>query len=237
MEDRRRILEMVREGVLTPEEALELLAVLEERDSPRGEGSFPEASEASRGFRVQVEALGASLEVVGVAGLGGLEAEGGALVQEGEVPVYRVARGEGRLRVPEGAEVVLSAKGSHVALAGVALKGRALGANLEGEGLLGLDLALAGGNLRASLLLKEGTHRLEVQAGNATLRFLPGSDLEVEAQALLGSLEVTGPWHQAAPRWSLGEGKAKLRAKVAMGHLELEAGDHPMLAPGKRRGQ
>lgn len=223
MEDRRRILEMVREGVLTPEEALELLAVLEERGFAGGEGVFPEASAASQGFRVRVEALGASLEVVGVARLGELEAEGGALSQEGGTPVYRVFRGEGRLRVPEGAEVLLSAKGSHAALSGVALKGRALGANLEGKGLRALDLTLVGGNLAATLLLKEGAHRLEVQAGNAELRFLPGSDLEVEAQALLGSLEVAGPWRQAAARWSLGEGKAKLRAKAVMGRLGLEA--------------
>ncbi|RTI57139.1 hypothetical protein CSW14_05400 [Thermus scotoductus] len=80
-----------------------------------------------------------------------LEAEGGGVVLEGGIPVYRVSLGEGRLRVPEGAEVLLLAKGSHVELAGVLLKGRALGANLEGDGLLGLDLALSGGNLEAGL--------------------------------------------------------------------------------------
>ena len=37
MEDRRRIREMVREGVLSPEEALELLAVLEDREEGRAE--------------------------------------------------------------------------------------------------------------------------------------------------------------------------------------------------------
>jgi len=36
MEDRRHILEMVREGVLSPEEALELLAVLEDREEEAG---------------------------------------------------------------------------------------------------------------------------------------------------------------------------------------------------------
>lgn len=44
MEDKRRILEMVREGVLTSEEALELLSVLEERDLAGGERPPVEAS-------------------------------------------------------------------------------------------------------------------------------------------------------------------------------------------------
>ncbi len=212
MEDKRRILEMVREGVLTPEEARELLSVLEERDLAGGERPPVEASQvfAPQGFQVQVQAFGASLEVVGVAGLEGLEAEGGGVVLESGIPVYRVSLGEGRLRVLEGAEVLLS-----------------LGANLEGDGLLGLDLVLSGGNLEAGLFLRDGEHRLEVRAGNAELRFLPGSDLEVGAQVRLGGLEVAGPWRQvAAPggrRWSLGEGKAKLGARVAMGNLELEA--------------
>lgn len=232
MEDKRRILEMVREGVLTPEEALELLSALEEsaleeRDLAGGERPPVEASQvfAPQGF--QVQAFGANLEVVGVVGLEGLEAEGGGVTQEGGIPVYRVSLGKGRLRVPEGAVVLLLAMGSHVKLARVVLAGRALGANLKGDGLLGLDLALSGGNLEAGLLLRDGEHRLEVRAGRAELRFLPGSHLEVEAQVRLGGLKVAGPWRQeAAPggrRWSLGEGKAKLRAKVVMGNLELEA--------------
>ncbi|TBH17638.1 SHOCT-like domain-containing protein [Thermus thermamylovorans] len=225
MEDKRRILEMVREGVLSPEEALELLAVLEERERPEAEA--PAASPAPGHPQIRILATGANLEVRGVAGLAEPEGKGGTLAREEEGYLYRVAFGEGALRVPEGVWLALEARGSNVELARVALRGRALGANLEGEALVGLDLDLVGGNLEAGLLLWEGEHRLLVQAGNAELRFLPGSDLLVEAEARLGQVEAEGPWRRVAGpggfRGVLGEGRARLSARVRMGNLELEA--------------
>lgn len=225
MEDRRHVLEMVREGLLSPEEALELLAVLEEREKPEAEA--PAASPAPGRPQVRILATGANLEVRGVAGLAEPEGRGGTLVREGEGYLYRVAFGEGVLRVPEGAPVLLEAKGCNVELSRVALGGRALGANVEGEALVGLDLNLVGGNLEASLLLREGEHRLVVQGGNAELRFLPGSDLLVEAEARLGQVEAEGSWGRVAGpggfRGVLGEGRARLSAQVYMGNLELEA--------------
>lgn len=225
MEDRRRILEMVREGILPPEEALELLAVLEEQEGSGAEA--PATSPAPGHPQVRILARGANLEVRGLGGLAEPAAEGGAFLQAGEGYVYRVAFGEGTLRVPEGVWVVLEAQGSNVALARVALRGRALGANVEGEALLGLDLEVVGGNLEAGLRLQEGEHRLLVRAGNAELRFLPGSDLRVEAEARWGQVEAEGPWRRVVGpggfRGLLGEGRARLSARVAMGNLELEA--------------
>lgn len=225
MEDRRRILEMVREGVLSPEEALELLAVLEERERPAAEA--PAASPALGYPHLRILATGANLEVRGVAGLVEPEGRGGTLVREGEGYLYRVAFGEGVLRVPEGVPVLLEAKGSNVELSRVALGGRVLGANVEGEALVGLDLEVVGGNLEASLLIQEGEHRLLVRAGNAALRFLPGSDLLLEAHVRLGKVEAEGPWRRVAGpgsfRGVLGEGRAKLTARVTMGNLEMEA--------------
>jgi uncharacterized protein YqfA (UPF0365 family) len=86
--------------------------------------------------------------------------------------------------------VRLEAKGSNVELSRVALRGVAHGCNLEGEELLGLDLRLVAGNLEVDLLLKEGHHGLDLKAANAELRFLPGSDLLLEVEARLSSLEV-----------------------------------------------
>lgn len=204
MENRRRILEMVREGVLTPEEALELLEALEDGEKP-----FREP------VRLRVEATLARLEILGEAGLGASWAEGGAL--EGEV--YRIGHATGVLHLPRGAWVDLRAKGSALILKEVALAGRALGSHLEGEGLRGLDLRLEASNLEATLLLKEGAHRLWVGMGNARLAFLSGSNVEVAAVPQLGHVSWDGPWRGRR----LGGGEARLEAKVRLGHLELVA--------------
>jgi hypothetical protein len=217
MEDRRRILEMVREGVLSPEEALELLAVLEDREEGRAEeGLTPPL--------VRLVAQGAEVRVVGEKGLASPRAEGGEFRQEGEGHLLRLGlREKGRLWVPEGSLVRLEAEGSNLELSRVALSGQAHGCNLEGEELLGLDLRLVAGNLEAGLLLKEGSHQLDLKAANAELRFLPGSDLLLEVEARLSSLEVEGAWTRAPGGYRLGEGRGALRVRAFASNLEVEA--------------
>ena len=217
MEDRRRILEMVREGVLSPEEALELLAVLEDREEGRAEGGLTPSL-------VRLVAQGAEVRVVGEKGLASPRAEGGEFRQEGEGYLLRLGlREKGRLWVPEGSPVRLEAKGSNLELSRVAISGQAHGCNLEGEGILGLDLGLVAGNLEATLLLREGTHRLDLKASNAELSFLPPSDLLLEIEARLSSLEVEGAWTRAPGGYRLGEGRAVLRVRAFASNLEVEA--------------
>jgi hypothetical protein len=217
MEDRRRILEMVREGVLSPEEALELLAVLEDREEGRAEeGLTPPL--------VRLVAQGAEVRVVGEKGLASPRAEGGEFRQEGEGYLLHLGlREKGRLWVPEGSPVHLEAKGSNLELSRVALSGQAHGCNLEGEELLGLDLRLVAGNLEAGLLLQEGRHGLDLKAANAELRFLPGSDLLLEVEARLSGVEIGGAWTRAPGGYRLGEGRAVLRVRAFASNLEVEA--------------
>lgn len=218
MEDKRRILEMVREGVLSPEEALELLAVLEDQEEERAEEGF------SSPPLVRLVAQGAEVRVVGEKGLASPRAEGGALVAQEEGYLLRFGlRERGRLWVPEGSPVRLEAKGSNLVLSRVALAGVAHGCNLEGEGLLGLDLRLVAGNLEVGLLLKEGSHRLDLRAANAELRLLPGSDLLLEVEARFSSVEVEGAWTRAPGGYRLGEGRGALKVRALASNLELEA--------------
>ena len=218
MEDKRRILEMVRDGVLSPEEALELLAVLEDREEERAEEGF------SSPPLVRLVAQGAEVRVVGEKGLASLRAEGGALVAQEEGYLLRFGlRERGRLWVPEGSPVRLEAKGSNLEFSQVALTGVAHGCNLEAEGLLGLDLRLVAGNLEAGLLLQEGSHRLDLRAANSELRLLQGSDLLLEVEARLSSLEVEGAWSRAPSGYRLGEGRAVLRVRAFASNLEVEA--------------
>jgi hypothetical protein len=169
-------------------------------------------------------AQGAEVRVVGEKGLASPRAEGGEFRQEGEGHLFRLGVGEeGRLWVPEGSPVHLEAKGSNLELSRVALSGQAHGCNLEGEELLGLDLRLVAGNLEAGLLLKEGRHGLDLKASNAELRFLPGSDLLLEIEARLSSLEVEGAWTRVPGGHQLGEGRAVLRVRAFASNLEVEA--------------
>jgi hypothetical protein len=162
--------------------------------------------------------------VVGEKGLASPRAEGGEFRQEGEGYLLRLGlREKGRLWVPEGSLVRLEAKGSNLELSRVALSGQAHGCNLEGEALLGLDLRLVAGNLEAGLLLKEGRHHLDLKAANAELRFLPGSDLLLEIEARLSSLEVEGAWTRAPGGYRLGEGRAVLRVRAFASNLEVGA--------------
>jgi len=216
MEDRRRILEMVREGVLSPEEALELLAVLEDREEGRAEEGF------SSPPLVHLVAQGAEVRVVGEKGLASPRAEGGEFRQEGEGYLLRLGL-RGRLWVPEGSLVRLEAEGSNLELSRVALSGQAHGCNLEGEELLGLDLRLVAGNLEAGLLLQEGRHGLDLEVANAELRFLPGSDLLLEVEARLSGVEIGGTLARVPGGYRLGEGRAVLRVRAFASSLEVEA--------------
>ncbi|WP_135229874.1 DUF4097 family beta strand repeat-containing protein [Deinococcus fonticola] len=90
-----------------------------------------------------------------------------------------------------------------------------------------LDAEVNGGNLRWAGLLSGGTHRTEVNAGNATLTLLPGSSVRVDAEVTLGNFKAefptqkSGGFMEAHYTGQLGGGEALLRCEVSAGQIKL----------------
>lgn len=94
-----------------------------------------------------------------------------------------------------------------------------------------LDAEVNGGNLRWTGLLQSGTHRTEVNAGNATLTLLPGSSVRLDAEVTLGNFKAefptqkSGGFMEAHYTGQLGGGEALLRCEVSAGQIKLLTGN------------
>ena len=94
-----------------------------------------------------------------------------------------------------------------------------------------LDAEVNGGNLRWTGLLQSGTHRTEVNAGNATLTLLPGSSVRLDAEVTLGNFKAafptqkSGGFMEAHYAGQLGGGEALLRCEVSAGQIKLLTGE------------
>ncbi|ACO47315.1 hypothetical protein DEDE109153_06880 [Deinococcus deserti] len=101
------------------------------------------------------------------------------------------------------------------------------GGNLSLTGAASLNASVNGGNLKWAGVLGEGTHRLEVNAGNATLHLDPGSNLRVDAEVTMGAFKADFPTHKqgsfVTTRHSgqLGTGTGSLSCRVAAGQVKL----------------
>lgn len=101
------------------------------------------------------------------------------------------------------------------------------GGNLTLEGGQALTASVNGGNLRWTGHLTGGDHRLEVNAGNATLHLLPGSSLNVQAEVTVGAFKADFPTHKSGGflnnRYTgqLGGGAAQLSCRVAAGQVKV----------------
>ena len=90
-----------------------------------------------------------------------------------------------------------------------------------------LDAEVNGGNLRWTGLLQSGSHRTEVNAGNATLTLLPGSSVRLDAEVTLGNFRAEFPtqkrggFMEAHYTGQLGAGEALLRCEVSAGQIKL----------------
>ncbi|WP_034385795.1 hypothetical protein [Deinococcus sp. YIM 77859] len=101
------------------------------------------------------------------------------------------------------------------------------GGNLSLERAASLKASVNGGNLRWAGQLTQGDHRLEVNAGNATLHLLPGSSVRVEADVTVGAFKADFPTHRSGSfintrhSGQLSSGDARLLCHVAAGQVKV----------------
>ncbi|GAA5533680.1 hypothetical protein [Deinococcus aluminii] len=104
------------------------------------------------------------------------------------------------------------------------------GGNLTLTQAASLNASVNGGNLRWAGQLTQGDHRLEVNAGSATLHLLPGSNVQLDADVTVGAFKADFPTHKSGgfinTRHSgqLGSGDARLSCRVAAGQVKVVAG-------------
>ncbi|EYB69423.1 hypothetical protein DEIPH_ctg008orf0160 [Deinococcus phoenicis] len=101
------------------------------------------------------------------------------------------------------------------------------GGNLTLEQAGSLNASVNGGNLKWAGQLTQGDHRVEVNAGNATLHLLPGSSVQLDADVTVGAFKADFPTHRSGgflnTRHSgqLGGGDAQLSCRVAAGQVKV----------------
>lgn len=101
------------------------------------------------------------------------------------------------------------------------------GGNLTLTGAHSLNASVNGGNLKWAGVLADGHHRLEVNAGNATLHLQPGTSLRVDADVTVGAFKAdfatskSGSFMNTRHAGQLGSGEATLSCRVAAGQVKL----------------
>ncbi len=107
------------------------------------------------------------------------------------------------------------------------VRGRVMSGDASLQGVGGVDLQVASGDLHALLRLTEGQHNLEVLDGDASVAFCDSS-VRVEGKLLHGELDPRGDFTHRKRKVSgkVGEGNAHLRIVVHNGDLTLEDRGH-----------
>ncbi|MBZ9750595.1 hypothetical protein GO986_13030 [Deinococcus sp. HMF7620] len=193
--------------------------------------------ETEQGWRVarvpgahhQTGSLKAILTVPFVPGHVKAEVNGGNLTLPDIAGEMRAEVNGGNVRM--GRAVSLSAEVNGGNLTAAELSGpthlNVNGGNLSLRGARTLNASVNGGNLKWAGVLTGGDHRVEVNAGNATLRLKEGSSVRLDASVTVGNFRADFPTHRQGgflnTRHSgqLGGGEAFLSGKVAAGSLKV----------------
>lgn len=253
MTERERIQALLDDGRITQEEADLLLEALAEAEAAEVEAGptpppppRPSLGQPTRWLRAEVSGrnfevrLDPNLSEPSLVGEAELRAKGTDYYLEAR---YKGPKGwRGGERYPHerpvivtlpggmGLQVELTA-GTLVASDLPYLRAEVKAGNLLAHNLGGIDAEVKAGNLEAELQLTGGRHRVQVKAGNATLRLLPGSDYEITGDVVMGHFASSGkhrmdktrgmPGKRESFNILEGQGKAKLELLVSMGSLNL----------------
>ncbi|GGS43931.1 hypothetical protein [Deinococcus knuensis] len=101
------------------------------------------------------------------------------------------------------------------------------GGNLTLAGSVALTAGVNGGNLRWAGVLGSGDHRVEVNAGNATLHLGAGSSVTLNAELTMGSFRADFPTQRSGSflttyhTGQIGGGEAHLHCRVTAGGLKV----------------
>jgi len=149
-----------------------------------------------------------------------------------------VEQSDALISIPAGWGVRLDARAGEVTISGRVgrVEGQVSAGECRIEEATGIDLGVGAGEVRAGLRLAEGEHRVNVKVGSMRLDFLPGTDVEVQAKAAIGSVRGVptsgrewGPGSNGKGRISVppvaGGGSARLDARVTTGDVRLGVRD------------
>ena len=133
------------------------------------------------------------------------------------------------VRLPRAWGLALDLKAGAADVAGVPyVRGRMLAGELSVRDAESVDLSKAAGDLSVAFRPTHGHHRIRAKAGDVDVRFLPGSDANVEASVSMGDLhapgfEVDDRMVGAQARGRVGAGNARVEVRLTAGDLSLRS--------------
>lgn len=134
------------------------------------------------------------------------------------------------LRIPVGYGADIAATAGNIDLEGVPyLRGKLTAGDLDAVGLQGIDFTTMAGDVDVSVALTAGVHRIAATAGDVTIKFQSGCNVQVNGSVSIGDIDSQLPGLEASrqglgQRFSatLGAGEAALDVRLATGRLNLE---------------
>ena len=125
------------------------------------------------------------------------------------------------LVLPAGYGVILSVKAGDVSVSNLPfIKGRVFAGDFTAKEVGGIDLFAAAGDIQAGLLITEGNHHLSAAAGNLSLTFLKGSNVNYQGSNGFAALSKFGL--TKAHNGVVGEGVAKMTFRAFAGEVDIK---------------